>query len=310
MFKIIVTVKNYEQFKEMNIPEDYLIRLNTSHLEEEQIKLFLNNYSYKNPVYLDLKGSKLRISQKQREFEISEDETIFINDKDNEEKTVLVEKRMIEYLETGMKILIDDGKIQLEIVSRDSNGVKAKNLKGGKIRKNKGFNISPHPVAFKGLSERDTRIVNLSKDYNFIRYALSFVSSAEEIKALKNLSDSFVAAKIERNLSFEKIKGIAGEADELWFCRGDLGSQLGFRGLAKFYIDFSQRMKTLEIPVIMAGEVLEYMAENPRPSRSEICHLYDLKEKGYSGIVLSDETAFGKYPEQIFSFLKEMHLSE
>ena len=85
---------------------------------------------------------------------------------------------------------------------------------------------------------------------------------------------------------------------------------MGFRGLADFYIDFSHRMKTLEIPVIMAGEVLEYMVDNPRPSRSEICHLYDLKEKGYSGIVLSDETAFGKYPEKIFAFLKEMHLNE
>lgn len=310
MFKIIVTVKNYEQFKEMNISEDYLIRLNTSHLNEEDIKRFLNNYSCKNPVYLDLKGSKLRISNDQREFEISEDEIIFINYKDNGEKTVLVEKRMIDYLETGMKILIDDGKIQLEIVSRGSNGVKGKTLKGGKIRKNKGFNISPHPVNFKELSERDKMIVNMSKDYEYVRYALSFVSSSEEIKILKDLSNSYVAAKLERDLSFDKIKEISSEADELWFCRGDLGSQLGFRGLAKFYIDFSRRMKTLKIPVIMAGEVLEYMVENPRPSRSEICHLYDLKEKGYSGIVLSDETAFGKYPEKIFAFLKEMHLSE
>ena len=310
MFKIIVTVKNYEQFKEMNISEDYLIRLNTSHLNEEDIKRFLNNYSCKNPVYLDLKGSKLRISNDQREFEIIEDETIYINSKDIEEKTVLVEKRMIDYLETGMKILIDDGKIQLEIVSRGSNGVKGKTLKGGKIRKNKGFNISPHPVNFKELSERDKMIVNMSKDYEYVRYALSFVSSSEEIKILKDLSNSYVAAKLERDLSFDKIKEISSEADELWFCRGDLGSQLGFRGLAKFYIDFSRRMKTLKIPVIMAGEVLEYMVENPRPSRSEICHLYDLKEKGYSGIVLSDETAFGKYPEKIFAFLKEMHLSE
>ena len=310
MFKVIVTIKNHEQLGRMSIAENYSIRLNTSHLEEDQILRFLNNYSYKNPVYLDLKGSKLRISQNQRKFEIREKEIVYINNIDLEEKTILVDRRIIKYIETGMQILVDDGKIKLQIISKDPNGYKSKVSKGGKVRKNKGFNISPHPIDFKELSERDTRIVNMSKDYDFIRYALSFVGSQDEVKSLKKLSGSYVSAKIERNLSFEKTKDIASESDELWFCRGDLGSQLGFRGLADFYIDFSHRMKTLEIPVIMAGEVLEYMVDNPRPSRSEICHLYDLKEKGYSGIVLSDETAFGKYPEKIFAFLKEMHLNE
>jgi pyruvate kinase len=67
-------------------------------------------------------------------------------------------------------------------------------------------------------------------------------------------------------------------------------------------------MSEMNVPVIMAGEVLEFMVENPRPTRTEICHLYDLIDKGYSGIVLSDETAYGKYPEEIINFLEEMRL--
>ena len=110
MFKVIVTIKNHEQLGRMSIAENYSIRLNTSHLEEDQILRFLNNYSYKNPVYLDLKGSKLRISQNQREFEIREKEIVYINNIDLEEKTILVDRRIIKYIETGMQILVDDEK--------------------------------------------------------------------------------------------------------------------------------------------------------------------------------------------------------
>jgi len=308
MFKIIITVKDLNQLKKLPASENFSVRLNTSHVDETSIKKILENYEYKFPLYLDLKGSKMRTCDAQKEFYLAGTDQVYVNSSCEYEKTILIDEEIMNLIKTGMKILIDDGKIQLEITSFDSRGYRATVVKGGKIRKNKGFNISPHPIVFKTLSERDSNIVNMSKNYDFVRYALSFVGSREEVNYLKNISGKFVAAKIERDLSFDTIAEISRRSDELWFCRGDLGSQLGFRNLASFYLSFSKKMSEMNVPVIMAGEVLEFMVENPRPTRTEICHLYDLIDKGYSGIVLSDETTYGKYPEEIINFLEEMQL--
>jgi len=91
-----------------------------------------------------------------------------------------------------------------------------------------------------------------------------------------------------------KFKEIVDQVDELWICRGDLGSQLGPIELARWVGGF--RPRGLQVPVLMAGQVLEHLTSHSEPTRSEICHLYDLGRRGYAGIVLSDETAIGADP--------------
>jgi pyruvate kinase len=82
--------------------------------------------------------------------------------------------------------------------------------------------------------------------------------------------------------------------DALWVCRGDLGEQLGPAALARFVGSFSPA--DLPRPVLMAGQVLEHLTEHAEPTRSEVCHLFDLWQRGYAGVVLSDETAIGRRP--------------
>ena len=107
---------------------------------------------------------------------------------------------------------------------------------------------------------------------------------------------AYLIAKLERRPAVDQGTQLAKSADELWLCRGDLGAELGAKAMAEAVHRFSARVGRLSTPAFLAGQVLEHMAEHPTPTRSEVCYLHDALTKGYRGVVLSDETAVGRYP--------------
>jgi pyruvate kinase len=110
-------------------------------------------------------------------------------------------------------------------------------------------------------------------------------------------SDSaYLIAKLERQPAINEAVEIAHHVNELWVCRGDMGAELGIKSMSETVHHFSASLNRFSIPVFLAGQVLEHMVEQPAPTRSEICYLYDAIQKGYAGVVLSDEAAIGKYP--------------
>ena len=147
-------------------------------------------------------------------------------------------------------------------------------------------------------------IVENLKDFKNIKFALSFVSVPEEILDLKKRSNNkFVAAKIEREMSQDQVKAICAVCDCVWICRGDMGVQMGFVGMAKFVREFTNNyIKNLKVPCVIAGEVMEHFCEHKIPTRTEICYLGNCIADGYKGLVLSDETVFGKFPKEAIEF--------
>jgi pyruvate kinase len=107
---------------------------------------------------------------------------------------------------------------------------------------------------------------------------------------------AYLIAKLERGPALDEAGLIAASADELWLCRGDLGAELGLREMALAVRRFSEGAARCPVPVYLAGQVLEHMTGQPNPTRSEVCYLYDALAQGYHGVVLSDETAIGRYP--------------
>jgi pyruvate kinase len=103
-------------------------------------------------------------------------------------------------------------------------------------------------------------------------------------------------AKLERRPAMAEVKEIAQAADALWICRGDLGAELGIAEMAVAVAEISSQVREYGRPVLMAGQVLEHMVEHLNPTRSEVCYLYETLQRGYAGVVLSDETAMGRYP--------------
>jgi pyruvate kinase len=108
--------------------------------------------------------------------------------------------------------------------------------------------------------------------------------------------ETYLIAKVERQPAIDDARQIAAIADEIWLCRGDLGAELGLRSMAEAAWRFSNSIRDLPIPVLLAGQVLEHMTEHSTPTRSEVYTMYEALLKGYRGFVLSDEAAIGQYP--------------
>jgi pyruvate kinase len=312
-FKIFATIKDFSIARELLNAGVTAFRVNSSHMEIGELIEFLEEYQfhfYNIPLYIDLKGSKKRLRKDQRTVELIPGEKIvFATSESPEIKTLLVEPAVLKLLSPNLNVSLNDGKIKLKILDNDGNRAYAIVLKAGRVHGAKGINfefLSDKNFRSFSLTEKDVEIISKTRDYPFVRYALSFVSSPEQIKNLRAISRRYVAAKIENYLDLDKLKEISSETDEIWFCRGDLGAHLGMRGLAKFYGEFVKSMRVFTCPVFMAGEVMEHMVDNPRPTRSEICHLYDLIEHGFSGIVLSNETVSGNFPIEVVKVVREV----
>ena len=310
-FKIIATVKTHEQAALALSFPNTLLRVNSSHMETPNLVKFIRELTQKYPdkeIYIDLQGSKIRISRDQPQLILKKAQKIKLTIEDptpDSQSIHIGNPNTIKLLAKGTHVKIDDGRIELVVDSIESEKVAyGIIIKEGTVRPGKGFNLYPHPFVQNQLSKRDVEIVENLKDFKNIKFALSFVSVPEEILDLKKRSNNkFVAAKIEREMSQEQVKAICDVCDCVWICRGDMGVQMGFVGMAKFVREFTNNyIKNLKVPCIIAGEVMEHFCEHKIPTRTEICYLGNCIADGYKGLVLSDETVFGKFPKEAMEF--------
>ena len=283
-------------------------RLNTSHLSLprlfewlDRIEEFLSPFDSKIPVVLDLQGSKWRLGDFSP-FELVQDETVqLVYAASSQQKHTLPVPHPDFFKAAGLsngEIVLNDAKTRLVIQSSDLNGITARVVLGGKISPNKGITLASSEFRTESISERDQTILEQTQNLEFIRYAISYIKDSQEMSTYRTHfgRDAYLIAKIERRPAIEDALKIAASADEVWLCRGDLGAELGLKAMGEAVHQFSHRLNQFSVPVIMAGQVLEHMTEQPAPTRSEVCYLYDTLSIGYQGIVLSDETAIGKYP--------------
>ena len=310
-FKIIATVKTHEQASIVLSYPNTILRVNSSHMETPDLIKFIKELTYKYPkteIYIDLQGSKIRISRNQPQLTLKKGQKVklTINEQISETNSIHIgNPNTIKLLSKGTKVKIDDGRIELVIDSKENDqNATATIIKEGVLRPGKGFNLYPHPFIQNQLSKRDIEIVENLKDFKNIKFALSFVSVPEEILDLKKRSNNkFVAAKIEREMTQEQVKAICKVCDCVWICRGDMGVQMGFVGMTKFVREFTKNyIPNLKVPCIIAGEVMEHLCEHSTPTRTEICYLANCILDGYKGMVLSDETVFGKFPKETMDF--------
>jgi len=196
------------------------------------------------------------------------------------------------------QIVVNDAKMILQIETIGKERITARVVRGGEVSTGKGITISGSRYRKEQLNDKDRRFVELSRPYSFVRYALSYVKDAGEMRNYKTMFDdsTYLVAKLERASAVQEAEQIAQTADELWICRGDLGAEMGAAAMAEELFRFSERIGRIPKPVFLAGQVLEHMVEHPTPTRSEISYLYEVLQRGFRGVVLSDETAVGTFP--------------
>eukprot|EP00771_Trimastix_marina_P000301 gnl/Trimastix_PCT/1322.p1 GENE.gnl/Trimastix_PCT/1322~~gnl/Trimastix_PCT/1322.p1 ORF type:complete len:352 (-),score=87.24 gnl/Trimastix_PCT/1322:14-1069(-) len=313
-FQIIATVKSAQSLHSLQGEPNSAFRINASHMTVDSAVAFCEEYQTicpEVPLYLDLQGAKIRLQKAQRVFDVKEDEAVTIaayEDADcPESHRFLVEQYVLDLCRTtrASQVLIDDGKILIRLDDVCASGpLRGTIEKGGRVFPRKGFNLHPHPIDLDRLTPRDEAFVEATRRFPFVRYALSFASSPNEMKHLRSVArpdgtSIVLAAKLERGLPPAEIFALARASDELWLCRGDLGSQLGLPGLARFYAPFAAALAQGRFPcrVILAGEVCDHVACAGRPTRSEVCHIGRAVVDGYVGCVLSNETVQPERPE-------------
>jgi pyruvate kinase len=283
-------------------------RLNTSHLSLAQtldwldrLDAFFRSASQQVPVVLDLQGSKWRLGQTAART-LSNGELVELVCASAASQPDQLPVPHPDFFKAAPasngEIVLNDAKVRLRIERMSEDGITAWVTQAGEIAAHKGITLTDSAYRHESLNEKDQSILAQTKTINFIRYAISYVRDAAEMAAYRARLGSapFLIAKLERRQAMQEASEMAGAANELWVCRGDLGAELGLPALAETVFRFAPQVRQMPVPVIMAGQVLEHMTRQPTPTRSEVCYLYETLQKGYQGFVLSDETAIGQYP--------------
>lgn len=283
-------------------------RLNTSHLSLgqlhawlERLDAFFNARSVRLPVVLDLQGSKWRLGSF-TSFDLISGERIELLCAAFTDRRYTLPVPHPDFFkaaaESGKEILLNDAKIRLSIESVGKDTVRARVVQGGGIMPGKAVTLAGSKYRKEALNEKDQAILEETRSLSYLRFALSFVRDAAEMARYRALigKPAYLIAKLERQPAVEEAAQIATQSNELWLCRGDLGAEVGAKVMAEAVHRFGELPAQLPCPILMAGQVFEHLTLHPTPTRSEVCYLYDTLERGYRGLVLSDETAIGRYP--------------
>jgi pyruvate kinase len=286
-------------------------RINTSFCTPLQIKALLRQLSdlYGSlkqplPLVLDLQGAKMRIGDYPDCPQLPPQVTLSHVPASRVPELIPVPHReLFAQCRCGDCLLLNDGRITLEVFAVGSNVIQAAVIKNGPLSKFKSINRAEHPLHFNRPGERDLAMLAVGRDFPFVQYAYSFVLTGDEARYLRRQTDKKLIAKFARPEAFPLLPEIGRGFDELWLCRGDLGVQAGLPALATLQNTFIRTSQASGWESMLAGQVLEHMSHFPEPTRAEVVQLCDALAAGFRGIVLSDETASGKYPEQVADFI-------
>ena len=315
--KIICTIgpasQNEETLTQMCLAGMNVARLNFSHGDhaEQQNKVDLikkvrEKLNLPIAMMLDTKGPEYRI----KTFENGK---IFLNDGDtftftvddvvgNQERVSVTFPDLIKNLKVGDTIMVSNGLIIFEVVKLKGNDAICKVISGGEVSDKKSMNFPNKVMSGEYLSEKDKEdlLFGIRNEVDFV--AASFVSTKQNVVDLRTFLDKNggseidIIAKIENRAGVDNIEEICEIADGIMIARGDLGVEIPSMEVPAIQKYLINKCRLLGTRVITATEMLETMIHNPRPTRAELSDVANAVYDGSSAIMLSGETAAGKYP--------------
>ena len=259
-------------------------------------------------VMLDTKGPEIRTGNFEGGKAELEDGQIFTLTTEhvngNSSISAVPYKELPRELTPGDKVLIDDGKIKLEVLDTTDTQVKCRVEHGGIVSNHKGINVPKVSLQMEYLSERDKKdlLFGISKDVDYV--AASFVRKAEDVGLLRGFLDAHggkdikIISKIENLEGIENFEEILELSDGIMVARGDMGVEVDFERLPGIQKRFIKRCQQSGKIVITATQMLESMITNPVPTRAEITDVANAVFDGTSAVMLSGESAMGQYPAE------------
>ena len=326
--KIICTLgpnaENYETLKKLSQYMD-IGRFNFSHgsYEEHLGKLELLKKvraEMGRPIaaLLDTKGPEIRtgLNKNSEKINLVEGSTVSIVTDETlcDENTISVTySGIVNDVNISDTILVDDGKISLSVLSKTTNSIECKVMNGGILGEHKGVNLPGVKINLPDLTEKDIADINFAIENDFDIIAASFVRSANCIKQIRKIlevhnSDMLIIAKIENKEGVENLDEIIDAADGIMVARGDLGVEVNATEIPHLQKLIIKKCNEKGKVVITATQMLDSMISNPRPTRAEVTDVANAIYDGTDVIMLSGETANGKYPVESVKTMHEIAL--
>ncbi|OYT46986.1 MAG: pyruvate kinase [Desulfurococcales archaeon ex4484_42] len=262
----------------------------------------------------DLRGASIRIGNLSKEVRLRRDETVRFVLKDSSDRAdeiPLPNPRVFEGLEAGDLIVMDDGKVRLRVVDVGYDYALVTALTDVVIRSRKALTIRGKELDLPTLTNKDVNDLKYacSKGFNYI--GLSYVRSANDVLTLKEYMrelrcNSKVIAKIETRSAVRNLKEIVEVSDAVLVARGDLGMNFGLEEIPRIQRRIIRECRRLGKPVIVATQLLESMIESPVPTRAEVSDITVAISEGVDALMLTGETAVGKYPVEAVMWLSRI----
>lgn len=318
--KIVATLgpssSDKETLKQMFLEGVNVCRLNFSHGSHEDheniIKTIreLNEETGLNVAILaDLQGPKIRTNEMEDNgVEIVNGQSITIVTEKiigNNKRFSINYKNLPNDVKPGERILLDDGKLILEVVKTDGiKEIEAKVILGGILSSKKGVNFPNTTISMPSLTEKDRIDLDFALSQNVDWIGLSFVRSARDIIELKHIiskqkGKAKVIAKIEKPEAIEDIDEIITASDALMVARGDLGVEVPYESVPLLQKMIIKKSASQAKPVIVATQMMESMIKSLTPSRAEVNDVANAVLDGADAVMLSGETSIGLYPIEV-----------
>lgn len=302
-----------------------VFRINFSHADYDLVRKNVElireinaEYGFSVGILGDLQGPKLRVGVvKEGSYLNPGDILTFTNEKieGDSERVYMTYQQFPNDVKVGERILIDDGKLVLEVIeTNQKDTVRAKTIQGGPLSSKKGVNLPNTNVSLPALTEKDIQDANFILDLQLDWIALSFVRHAQDILDLKELianhpTNNFktpIIAKIEKPEGVKNIDEILQHCDGLMVARGDLGVEVPMEEVPAIQKELVEKARHYAKPVIIATQMMETMINSLTPTRAEVNDVANSVLDGADAVMLSGETSVGKYPVDVIKNMSKI----
>lgn len=324
--KIVCTIgpssESREVLTQLMLAGMNVARLNFSHGDFATHKKVIDNLravsritGIRIAIMADLSGPKMRIGKlKEEPIELSPGNLFVLttDEIDGDDRRASVSfKRLPQAVKSGDTLFINDGIIQIKVVSIAGNEVACEVVIGGELRSRKGLNLPGIDLGISAFTERDHECLRFAAEERLDAVSQSFVETGDDIRAVRRASEAlgyhpFIIAKIERSKALEHMDDILDAADGIMIARGDLGVEIPIERIAVIQKNLIQQTNRHSKPIITATQMLESMTHNRRPTRAEATDVANAILDGTDCVMLSGESAMGKFPVDAVAMLAKI----
>jgi pyruvate kinase len=328
--KIVATMgpastNSKEVLKEMILNGTNVCRLNFSHGKHEDhlktiqmVREINSELDVDVALLADLQGPKIRIGEvENNSIELINGSQLIITTEScigNAQKVYLTYKEFPKDVAVGDRVMMDDGKLQLEVTATNrENEVTTKVINGGILSSKKGVNLPNTKISLPCLTVKDLRDLDFALEHNVDWIGLSFVRSAKDIDDLRKLitkknKHSKIIAKIEKPEAVNDIEAIIRATDAVMIARGDMGVELPMEQVPNIQKMIIRKSRSFGKPTIVATQMMESMITNFSPTRAEVNDVANAVLDGADAVMLSGETSVGKFPVEVIKAMSKIVL--